>query len=117
MLAILKEATNIDFYCRAVFFYDNSMDSERNRHPLVFLDTTVIMGIQIGKTAILIKRILFYVKARGINVRPQNIHAFRHRLLSDLEHHDRFIHPDGIYIVMKKILNGLEGMGIELRAV
>ena len=58
-----------------------------------------VYSVQIGKTALFIKRILLYVKTRGVDMRPQNVQAFRHRLFPDPEHHDGFVHPDRIYFI------------------
>ena len=75
------------------------MQRKGNRHPLVFFNASVIVRVQIGKTALFIKRILLYVKTRGVDMRPQNVQAFRHRLFPDPEHHDGFVHPDRIYFI------------------
>ena len=56
------------------------MESQGLGHPLIFLDTAIIVGIKIRKFLIFIKRILFYVNTRGINVGAQDIHTRRNRL-------------------------------------
>ena len=46
--------TDIYFCCTSVFFYHYAMDCQGKSHPLVFLNTAIIMGIQICKIRILI---------------------------------------------------------------
>ena len=43
-----------------VFFYYHTMNSQRNSHPLIFLYASIIMGIQISKTALFIHGVLLH---------------------------------------------------------
>ena len=83
----------------AVFLCHNTMDRQRKRYPLIFLDSAVIMSIQIRESGILVKRILFYIHTRRIDMRAEDIHSVGQRLASDLEQHDRFLHAYCINLI------------------
>ena len=51
---IILILTDIYFCCTSVFLYHYAMDCQGKSHPLVFLNTAIIMGIQICKIRILI---------------------------------------------------------------
>ena len=88
---ILFRFTYRYFYYGTIFLYDHSMDCKRKCNPLVFLDTTVIMGIQISQIRIFIQRILFHIKSWGVNMCSQNVHTFLNRLLTYMKKcHDLF---------------------------
>ena len=59
-----------NFHHRAVLFHDDTVDRQGDRHPLVFFDSAVIMGIQQGKAAVFVQRVLLHIHAGGINVGP-----------------------------------------------
>ncbi len=98
---IVLVLSHIDLHGTAVLLHNHTVNGKGNRHPLVLFHAAVIMGVQISETAILIERILFHVQTGGINMCPKNIDAVLHLLLTDLKHHDGFIHPYGIHLVAR----------------
>ncbi len=96
---IIPVLSHFDFHCRPVFFDDNTMQCKGQRHPLILFHTAIIMGIQVGKSPILIERVLLDVQPGRINMGPQYIHPFFQGAASDMEHHNGFIHADMVYFV------------------
>ena len=84
--------TDADIQARAVLLHNHAVQRQFTRHPLVLLDTAVIMGIRQGKIPVFIQGILLQVQPRAVNMRTDNIHAFRQRLLSDMEGQHRLAH-------------------------
>ena len=91
--------SDIYFHHRAVLLRNHSVKCKRDCNPLVFLDTAIVMGIQIGKLIVLIQRVLLDVDTRGIDVGAQYVHSCLERLLPNMEDCDCLIHTHGIYLV------------------
>ena len=68
-------------------------------HPLIFFDTAVIMGIQIGQTAVLINGILLDIQSGGVDMGTDQIHSLLQTLLADLHQQNRLFHIYGIDLV------------------
>ena len=88
-----------DFGQAAVLLRDNAVDRKRNRRPLVFLNSTVVMQVQIRHLRIFIERILLQVQPGGIDMRSQDPHALLQRLSADREQSHRLLHPDRVHTV------------------
>ena len=93
--------TDMHFHLRAVFFYDDTMQGQRQRDPLILLDAAVIMGVQIRKLTVFIQRILLQIQTRGIDMGAQNMHSFLDRTIADMKQHDRFIHHGQINLILR----------------
>ena len=89
----------IDFYHTAVLFHNNTVERQGKCHPLVFFDAAVIMGIQIGKTTLLIQWILFDIQPGGINVCTKDCHSVFQWSSADLKQGNHFLHSYRIYLV------------------
>ena len=89
---IFRLVTDTHLHGRTIFFRDHTVQCQRQCHPLIFLDASIIMGIQHGKTGILVERILFDIHTRGVNVRAQNIHTVFQVFFSDDKHRKPFSH-------------------------
>ena len=85
--------------CCAIFLCNHSMKGKWKCHPLIFLDSTIIMCIKISKLFIFIQRILLYVNTRGINVSSKNIHTFCQRFCTHMEQRNRLVHTHGIQFI------------------
>ena len=96
---IILILANIQFNGRTILFYYHTMNGKRDRHPLVFLDTTVIMGVKISKASILIKGILFDIESRRIDMGTKYIHALFHFFLTDMKQGNGFVHPYRINLI------------------
>ena len=96
---IILVLTNIDFYTGAVLFHDDSVDCQWNGHPLVLLHATVIMGVQISESTILIQGILLYIQSGAVDMGSKDVHALCHGFTADLEHGDGFVHPYAVYLI------------------
>ncbi len=75
------------------------MNGQRQGHELIFLDATVIMGIQKGEATVLIERILLDIHSGRIDMRSQDVEAVLHGLFAHAEEADRLVHPDAVYAV------------------
>ncbi len=84
---------------RTVFLRNNAVKCKRKRNPLVFLNTAIVVGIQIGKFFVLVQRVLLDINPWRVNVCPQDVHACFQRLLSDMENGDCFVHAYGIDLI------------------
>jgi hypothetical protein len=104
----------VHLYRSAVLLYDHSVKGKRNRHPLIFLYAAVIMGIQIGKASVLIKRLLLYIQSRGINMRSENVHSLAHGPLSDAEHGYGFIHAHAVHLISLFQAFALPDQGVQI---
>ena len=93
--------TDRNFNHTAVLLCHNAMNRKRDCHPLILLDTAVIMCIQVSHLRVLIHRILLQVKTRRINVGAKNAHTIFQRLLSDLEQHQHLLHAAGINLITR----------------
>ena len=85
--------------CCAIFLCNHSMKGKWKCHPLIFLDSTIIMCIKISKLLIFIQRILLYVNTRRINVSSKNIHTFCQRFCTHMEQRNRLVHTHGIQFI------------------
>ena len=75
------------------------MESEWDSDPLILLHAAIIMGIGKNEVMIFIKRVLFEVKAWGIDMSAQNPKAFDKRLFADDEGADVLVLVDEIDFV------------------
>ena len=82
---IVRILAHIDDHGLPVLLHDYTVDRERHRHILIFLDPSVIVCIEVAEAAVLVHRILFDIKSRGIDVGAENIQSLLHRPLSDLK--------------------------------
>ena len=57
------------------------------------------MGIEIGKSAVLIQRVLLDIESRGVDMSTEDIHSVLHRLMADFHQYNGLIHPHCIYLV------------------
>ena len=90
---------NVDY--AAVFFCDHAVDREWKSYPLIFLDTAIVVGIEVCKVCVFIQRILFYVETWGVDVCAEDVHTFFQRFLAYVEQcHDLF-HSDCIYFISR----------------
>ena len=98
---IRRILTDHDRNDRAVLFGDDAVDGERDGHPLIFLDSAVIVRIQIGKLGILVGRDLLDVQARRIDVGAEDAHALFKRLLAEDEERNGLVHVDGVDLIAR----------------
>ena len=96
---ILLIFTDIQFYRGAVLLHHYSVNGKRNSNPLIFFYAAVIVSVQIGKSSLLIERILLNIQSGAVNMCSQNINAFRHWLFTDAEHNNGLIHPYTVYFI------------------
>ena len=87
------------FFCRAVLFHDHTVNGKGLSHPLIFLDAAVVMRVKVCKSFVLVERVLLHVDTRGIDVRAEDIHSRRERLLADAEKRKHLVHVHRIYLV------------------
>ena len=71
-----------DFHLGAVLAVHYTVQGQRRGSPLVFANPTVIMRLEQRDVAVLVQRIRFEVKTRGINVRYHQTHALVQRALA-----------------------------------
>ena len=93
--------TDHDIFDRAVFFDDNAMHCERQRHPLIFLDAAVIMCVEISEPAVFVERILLDVEAASVVVRAENFQPALERFRADVEKRDRLFHANGVNFIAR----------------
>ena len=86
-------------HCLAVFLHNDAVNRKRDRHILVFLDASVIVGVQICDIAVLIERILLDIESGGVNVRTDNVDAVFEGRLADFKQNHGFVHPYAVYSV------------------
>ena len=67
----------------AVICENNPMNSERDRCPLILLDTAIIMRLEVNGIVVLIDWIRFKVEPGRIDMSSEDIEAFSRALLSD----------------------------------
>ena len=82
-----------------VFLYHNAMQSQRDRYPLIFLDTTIIMCIQKCHFRIFKQRVLLQIQSWRINMGTQNAHTLLHAACTDMIQSQSLFHIDGINFV------------------
>ena len=83
----------------AILLGNHTVDGQRTCHPLVLLDTAVVVGIQIGKIGVLIQRVLLHVDAGAVHMGAQDVHTVHQRLLADVEQGDGLLHIDGVDLI------------------
>ena len=79
-----------DGHHRTVLLRHHAVQRQRQRDPLVILDAAVIMRVKQREAVGFVQGILLQVKARGIDVRTQNIQTLGQRLRAQLDQHERF---------------------------
>src|SRR5699024_10451604 len=90
--------TDADFHSAAILHSHYPMYRQRQRYPLIFLDTAVIVCIEVGQLVTLIERILFHVYPRGIYMSTKDIHPLLQRTAADIEQRYALIHAHSIYL-------------------
>ena len=94
----------------SICFCNHTVNGQGQGHPLIFLDTAIVMGIQIGQITFLIERILLYIQPGRIQMGTQDIHTLFQRILADVEQSNRLSHIVGIDLVSRcKLLLTLHG--------
>ena len=88
---------NTDF--GSVFLYDHSVKRERGSKPLIFLDASIVMSIEICHLIRLIERILFDIDSWRINVSSKDIHSVFQRFFTDLEKKNHLAHERCVNLV------------------
>ena len=84
---------------RTVFFCHNAVDRKRKGHPLVFLDSAVIMRVQISQVRILIQRVLLDIQSGRIDVCTKNIHPLCDIFRSHMIQRDGLFHAHIVQLV------------------
>ena len=74
----------------AIFLGNDTMQCERYRDPLVVLDASVVMRIEMQQLVALEQRVLLEVEARRIDVRTQDVEPTHERLFTQMHEDDRF---------------------------
>ena len=69
--------TDDDVHAGSVLFDDDAVQAERNRHPLILFDAAVVMRLHKGQLAVLVQRILFEIKTRGVDMRAGDHNTVR----------------------------------------
>ena len=82
-----------------VLLNDDTVECKRHCNPLVLLNSTVIVGIEVRHLCILIQRVLFDVDSRRVDMRAENIHSVYKRLRACLEKYNGFFRIVHIYLV------------------
>ena len=93
-----------DFNLSAVTQNNNSVKRHRNRRPLIFLDSAVVMRFQQAKTAVFVKRAEFEVKSGAVNVRRNKVETFFKRCSAYRCKNRGMTFLDVIYLVSRRIL-------------
>ena len=57
------------------------------------------MGIEIGKSAVLIQRVLLDIESRGVDMSTEDIHSVLHRLMAYFHQYDGLVHPYSVDLV------------------
>ena len=70
---------------RSVLPADHAVQGERQGQPLVFLDATVVMGIQVNQKILFVEGILLDVQPGRVNVRAEDVHAVLNVPRTDVE--------------------------------
>ena len=91
-----------DLHHRAVFLHNNTVECKRDRHPLVLFDAAIVVRVEIRQTIVLVQRVLLHIKAAGVDVRAEDVHAVLHRLRPDVEEHDCLLHVDGVDLIPRR---------------
>jgi len=91
--------TNADLHNASVLLCNNTMHGKRQCHPLVFLYTTIIMGIQISQIRILVQRILLDIQSRRIDMCTENAHTSGKLFRSYMKQSNDLLHPYRINLV------------------
>ena len=64
------------------------MDCKRHCNPLIFLDSSIVVGIQIDQALAFIERIHLDVQTRRIDMGSKYVHSLLHRLRAYMEKGD-----------------------------
>ena len=91
--------TNDDVHFGAVLLAHHAVQRQRTGHPLVLLDTAVVVGIGVGKISIFIEGVLLQVDAGRVGVSAYDVDALIQRMLTDEEQHHGFIHAVDVHLV------------------
>ena len=91
--------SNIDLCYTAILFCNYAVQCQRNGYPLIFLDSTIVMRIQISQLCIFVQRILLQIQTRRINMSSKNIHSFFDILASDDKQGNCLFHKHIVYTV------------------
>ena len=83
----------------AVLLRHNAVDRQRDRCPLIFLHTAIVMRIKKCHFRILIQRHLLEIQPRRINVRTQDAKSLFDRFRSDGKQCYCLLHPDRVDLV------------------
>ena len=105
---------HVHFDGGAVLLHHHAVEGQGKRHPLIFLDAAVIMGVQVGEAAVLIQGILLHIDSGAVDMGSQNVHALSQGLLPDLEHGNGLIHADAVYLVAFLQLPALRDHALQL---
>ena len=74
--------TYVQDSCRPILSDDDTVQGKRQSDVKIFLDTAVVMCVEIGKSAILVQRILLDIESRGVDMSAEDIHSALHRLMA-----------------------------------
>ena len=78
---IFRILSDIDADRRPVRQNDDAVQSQRNRRPLIFFDSAVIMCLQQRQTAVLVERILLQIETGRIDMSAYRLKALCQRVL------------------------------------
>ena len=92
---------------RAVALDDDAVEGQRDGGPLVLLDAAVVVGLEEREFLLLIERVRFEVKARGVDVGRRDAQTFREGLLAEGRQDDALVPVDAVDAVA-----GLVGFGL-----
>ena len=59
------------------------------------------MRIKVGKTAVLVQRVLLDIETAGVDMRAEDGQALLQRLVADVKEHDGLVHVHGIDLVAR----------------
>ena len=86
-IARLLADAHLDLF--AVFPDDDTVQGQRDRRPLVLLDTAIVVRLEIADLLGLIQRVLLEVKARGVDMCRAEANAVGHGRRADGRQNDR----------------------------
>ncbi len=81
---------------RAVALDDDAVEGQRDGGPLVLLDAAVVVGLEEREFLLLIERVRFEVKARGVDVGRRDAQTFREGLLAEGRQDDALVPVDAV---------------------
>ena len=74
---------DVYLYRSTVSLYHNTVQGQRNRSPLILLDTAIVVGLEHCQFMILIQRILLHIQTRRIDMCRTKTHTFCNRCSTD----------------------------------